>query len=195
MTTLRFNDFPFPLQNIPDPPKQLYILGDPKILFATKIIAIVGTRQITDSGKEITTKLTKEFVESGFVIISGMALGIDAIAHQTAIDCCGKTIAVLGAGINVVYPMAHKNLYNRIVENGAIISEHPPGKIVPRNIFAARNRIISGLSQGVIIPECNLRSGSMVTARLALDQGKDVFVVPGSPGTDFLAEQGACQIC
>ncbi len=185
-------DYPSLLKNIYDPPKELFVLGDVDLLKSEKIIAIVGTRQMTDYGKKVSAKLTKELVESGYVIISGMALGIDAVAHWTAIDNGGKTIAVLGAGVDIIYPPRNKDLYFKIIESGgAIVSEVPPGETVPRALFAARNRIVSGLAQAVIVIEGSLRSGSLITARLALDQGKDVFAVPGSPGTDYLIEQGA----
>ncbi|MBI3887820.1 DNA-protecting protein DprA [Candidatus Microgenomates bacterium] len=180
--------YPPMLKNIFDPPKQLYING---ILPKGKYAAVVGTRQISKKGEEITTKIVINLVKGGFIIISGMALGVDSMAHKTALRNGGKTVAVLGAGIDIIYPTAHKDLYNSIVKNGAVISEHPPGKIVPRNVFAARNRIISGLSEFVVITEASIKSGSMITAKLALDQGKDVYCVPGSEGCDFLISQGA----
>ena len=132
------------LQEIPDPPKKLYIIcNDRDILCTSKIIAIVGTRQMSDFGYQVTAKITKKLVEDGFIIISGLALGIDGVAHKTAIANGGKTIAVLGCGVDIVYPPAHKALYNSILEHGgAIISEIEPGKLVPREKFAARNRII-----------------------------------------------------
>lgn len=180
------------LKNIPDPPKQLFVIGNAGLLASEKIIAIVGTRNPTEFGKEITAKITKELVEKGYIIISGMAKGIDSVAHWAAIN---KTIAVLGCGVDIIYPPENRELYFQILQNnGAIISEIPPGQFVPRNKFAARNRIISGLSNAVLIPECSLRSGSMVTARLALDQGKDIYCVPGSEGTDYLISQGANDI-
>lgn len=187
---------PESLKNIPDPPKQLYIeTHDRDLLYTSKIIAIVGTRQISNFGHQITAKLTKELVKQGFVIISGMALGVDAAAHWATINNKGKTIAVLGCGVDIIYPPENKDLYFKIIESGgAIISEIPPGQFVPRNKFAARNRIISGLSGAVLITECNIRSGSMVTAKLALDQGKEIYCVPGSQGTDYLIEQGAHDI-
>ena len=188
-------NIPQNLKNIYDPPKQLYIIGHPELVSGShKIIAIVGTRQISDFGKEITSKLTKELVKEGYVIISGMAIGVDGVAHRTALENNGKTIAVLGAGIDIIYPIIHKDLYYEISKNGAIISEHPPGKIVPKSKFAARNRIISGLASAVVIPECSIESGTMVTAKLALDQGKEIFCVPGSAGTDYLISQGANDI-
>lgn len=189
-------DYPQNLKNIYDPPKVLYVLGHPEVLSGShKIIAIVGTRQISDFGKEITAKLTKELVKEGYIIISGMALGVDAVAHWSAINNKGKTIAVLGSGVDIIYPKQNEELYFKIIESGgAIVSEIPPGQFVPRNRFAARNRIISGLSSAVLITECNIRSGSMITAKLALDQGKEIYCVPGSEGTDYLIDQGAHDI-
>lgn len=192
MITIFLKDFPPLLKEIPDPPKILYVLGHAELVSASKIIAIVGTRHMTNNGKLMTAKLTKDLVRKGFIIISGLALGVDGAAHQAAIDAKGETIAVLGTGVDIVYPPAHRDLYNSILEHGgAIISEIPPGRFVPRNKFAARNRIISGLAQAVIVVEGALKSGSLITARLALDQGRDVFAVPGSPGTDYLISQGA----
>ena len=191
-------DYPFLLKNIPDPPKELFVLGDGDILSAKRVIAVVGTRKMTRYGQEITTKLTKELVEAGFVIVSGMALGVDGVAHQTAIDSGGKTIAVLGAGVDIIYPAQHRDLYNGILAHGgAIVSEVPPGKFVSREQFPARNRIISGLSQAVLVTEGAIKSGGLITVRMALEQGREVFAVPGpinSPmaeGTNYLIKQGA----
>lgn len=189
---------PKSLKNIPDPPKVLYVLGNEKLLASDKIIAIVGTRQMTDYGKMITAKLTKELVNKDYIIVSGMALGVDGVAHQTAIENSGKTIAVLGAGPDIIYPPQHKELYQKILASGgAIVSEIPPGKTVPVHIFKARNRLISGLARGVLVTEGSIHSGSLITVKYALDQGKDVFVVPGpinsptSEGTNYLLKQGA----
>lgn len=183
---------PESLKNIFDPPKRLFIVGNSSILTSNKIIAIVGTRKMTNYGEKMTAKLTKELVEVGYIIVSGMALGVDAVAHWTAIKTGGKTMAVLGAGADIIYPPQHRDLYNSIVEHGgAIVSEVLPHHFVPRKVFAARNRIISGLASGVVVIEGEIRSGSLITARLALDQGRDVFAVSGSPGTDYLIDQGA----
>jgi DNA processing protein len=188
-------EIPQRLKNVYDPPKKLYVVGNEKLLFENKIVAIVGTRQITDNGYEITAKIAKQFVKEGYIIVSGMALGVDRVAHEAAIEAGGKTIAVLGAGVDIIYPPQHKHLYFNIIQSGgAIISEIPPGHFVPREKFAARNRIISGLSEAVVITQANIRSGSMITAKLALDQGKDVYCVPGSEGCDYLLSQGANDI-
>ncbi|MEK7565870.1 MAG: DNA-processing protein DprA [Patescibacteria group bacterium] len=171
----------------------MYIIGsDRTLLYTDKIMAVVGTRKMTSYGEKMTAKLAKGLVEAGYVIVSGMALGIDAVAHWTAINNGGKTIAVLGAGADVIYPPENRGLYFKILATGgAIVSEIPLGQRVEKNMFAARNRIISGLAQGVVIIEGEIRSGSLITARLALDQGRDVFAVPGSLGTDYLIDQGA----
>jgi DNA processing protein len=161
-------------------------------------LGVVGTRKITSYGKEITANLVAGLVSAGFVITSGLALGVDGMAHQTTIDCNGKTIAVLGAGVEVVYPREHADLYRKIIATGgAIISEVAPEKFVAKGIFPARNRIISGLSQALLVTEGAIDSGSLITARAALDQGREVFAVPGpinSPmaeGTNYLLKQGA----
>ena len=181
-------DYPEFLKNIFDPPKILYIRGQ---LPKGKMVAVVGTRKMTDFGEKTCAKIVKELVKEGFIIISGMALGIDGVAHKTAIAAGGKTIAVLGAGVNIIYPPQHKDLYNSIIENGAVISEMEPDRFVEKKLFPARNRIISGLAQAVVVIEGALKSGSLITARLALEQGRDVFAVPGSEGTDYLISQGA----
>lgn len=182
-------DYPELLKNIFDPPKILYVKGQ---LPKGKIVAVVGTRKMTNFGEKICAKIVKELVKQYFIIISGMALGIDAVAHWTAIKNNGKTIAVLGAGVNVIYPPENKDLYFKILETGgAIISEVEPDKRVSRDLFPARNRIISGLAQATVVVEGAFKSGSLITARLALEQGREVFAVPGSPGTDYLIEQGA----
>lgn len=181
--------YPYLLKNIFDPPQVLYIKGE---LPSGRMIAVVGTRKMTSYGQEVTAKLTKELVEANFVIVSGMALGVDGVAHQTTISCGGKTVAVLGAGVDIVYPREHRQLYNSILEHGgAIISEVAPGKLVDRGMFPARNRIISGLSEAVLVTEGAIDSGSLITARAALDQGREVFAVPGSAGADYLIGQGA----
>lgn len=182
-------DYPELLKNIFDPPEVLYVKGQ---LPKGKIIAVVGTRKMTDFGEKTCAKLVKEFVKEGFIIISGMALGIDAVAHWTAIKNNGKTIAVLGAGVKVIYPPENGVLYFKILEkSGAIISEVEPRHFVSRQAFPARNRIISGMATAVVVVEGDLKSGSLITARLALEQGREVFAVPGSPGTDYLISQGA----
>ncbi|MBI3559372.1 DNA-protecting protein DprA [Candidatus Gottesmanbacteria bacterium] len=182
-------EYPELLKNIFDPPRTLYIKGQiPK----GKMIAVVGTRKMTRRGEQVTKRLVGQLVREGYIIISGMALGIDGVAHKTAIEAGGKTIAVLGAGVNVIYPPENEVLYFKILEfGGAIVSEIEPDKRVNKNMFPARNRIISGMATAVVVIEGALKSGSLITARLALEQGRDVFAVPGSEGTDYLISQGA----
>jgi DNA processing protein len=153
---------------------------------------------MTEYGQEVTAKLTRELSLEGFTIVSGMALGVDGVAHQTSIDAGGKTIAVLGAGVEVIYPREHTQLYQSIFyHDGAILSEVAPEKIVGRGMFPARNRIVSGLAEAVLVTEGAIDSGSLITARMALEQGREVFAVPGpinsalAEGTNYLLKQGA----
>lgn len=180
--------YPELLKNIFDPPQVLYVKGNLPI---GKMFGVVGTRKMTARGENITKKLVRDLVKEGFIIVSGMALGIDGVAHWAAIAAGGKTVAVLGAGIELVYPPQHRALYNSIATHGAVISEFSGMTVVDRKVFPSRNRIVSGLCEAVVIPECDIRSGSLITAKLALDQGREVFAIPGSPGTDYLIEQGA----
>src|SRR3989344_140729 len=180
--------YPQSLKNIFDPPETLYVIGDIKF---SKAVSVVGTRQLSKRGQENTEIICKELVNRGFTIISGLALGIDAVAHWTAIKNGGKTVAVLGAGVDIIYPPQNRELYFKIIESGeAIISEIPPGKLSPHSYFPARNRIISGLSEAIIVTEAQIKSGALITARLAIDQGRDVYAVPWSPGCDYLIENG-----
>lgn len=196
-------DYPGRLKNIPDPPNILYFrsqLGREEVrkLVERKIIAVVGTRKVTSYGREVTEQLTRGLVENGFTIVSGMALGVDGVAHGTTLNCGGKTIAVLGAGVEVIYPREHTGLYNSILERGGVVmSEVAPEKLVIRGVFPARNRIISGLSEAVLVTEGAIDSGSLITARAALEQGREVFAVPGpinsivNEGTNYLLKNGA----
>ena len=190
-------DYPQPLAQIPDPPLVLYIKGSLPQKFE-RMLGVVGTRKPTSYGREITVKLVSELVGSGIIVVSGLARGIDSVAHRTTLGNGGVTIAVLGCGVDIVYPPEHKSLYTEIIEKGgAIISEVPPGQLVARGLFPARNRIISGLARGVLVTEGAEDSGSLITARLAAEQGRDVFAVPGpinsylSAGPVKLLKQGA----
>ena len=203
------DDYPESLKNISDPPICLYLKssttkffsGKPKTaknLLSSLYFAIVGTRKPTSYGTQIAYKFARELAEAGFVIVSGMAMGIDTIAHQAALDVGGKTIAVLGCGVNVVYPTINYQLYQNIIKSGgAVISEFPPDQTVLKGLFISRNRIISGLSKGVLIAEGGEFSGSLITARFAGIQGKDVFAVPSpinsemSNAPNLLIKQGA----
>jgi DNA processing protein len=203
MVTILDKDYPERLKNISDPPNVLFIKSRLELsviakLTKRKIIAVVGTRKMTEYGQEVTAKLTHELSLKGFTIVSGMALGVDGVAHQEAINAGGKTIAVLGAGVEVIYPREHTQLYQSIFyHGGAILSEVAPDQIVGRGIFPARNRIVSGLSEAVLVTEGAIDSGSLITARMALEQGREVFAVPGpinsalAEGTNYLLKQGA----
>jgi len=194
--TLTDTDYPNPLLSIPDPPPYLYVKGT-ICKEDERAIAIVGTRLPTLYGLSTAEKLARELSVYGITIISGMARGIDSAAHRGALAAKGRTIAVLGCGVDRVYPPENKKLYEQIISNGAVISEFPIGAPpLPEN-FPQRNRIISGLVKGVLVAEASLRSGSLITARLALDYGRDVFALPGSitssqsKGTNNLIKQGA----
>ena len=167
------------LDALTDPPIVLYYKGD-KSLLKNPCIAIVGARKITRYGKDVTEKFSRELTLNGFCIISGLARGVDTVAHSECIANEGKTIAVLGSGIDVIYPKENKELYKAIENNGLILSEYPLGvEPLPYN-FPQRNRIISGLADGVLITEAGEKSGSIITANLALDMGKEIYAVPGS---------------
>ena len=191
-------EFPQELLSIKDPPKELYIIGNKKLL-NKKSIAIVGTRNCTKYGAECAKKIAKDISKKEICIISGMALGIDTFAHSEAIKQNGNTIAVLGCGFDYIYPEENIELFNKIIENnGLVISEYPPKTKAILSKFPYRNRIISGLSMGVLVVEATLgRSGSLVTARYAKEQNKKIFSVPGninlktSKGTNWLIKEGA----
>lgn len=180
-------DYPASLRTIDSPPLLLYMRGT---LPNAPRLALVGSRGPTDYGKEVTTLFASELSRAGMCIVSGLALGIDAIAHQNALGTRGNTIAVLGSGIDLVTPHTNRPLGEAILaQGGAILTEFPPGTpALPAN-FPRRNRIISGLSLGVVLIEAALRSGTMITARLALEQGREVFVVPGNI---FSPKQAGC---
>lgn len=175
---------------------------NPSLLATTSSLktyfAIVGTRKPTSYGRQIAYKFARELTEAGFIIVSGMAMGIDTIAHQATLDAGGKTVAVLGCGVNIVYPAINRNLYEDIITTGgAVISEFPPNQTVLKGLFISRNRIISGLSKGVLIAEGGEYSGSLITAKYAGMQGKDVFAIPSpissemSQAPNLLIKQGA----
>ena len=197
-----FDDQRYPklLQAIYDPPLVLFIQGDSKLLNKNQI-AIVGSRSATISGRDSAGKFAYQLVEHNLVITSGMALGIDAAAHRGALLAKGKTIAVVATGLDKVYPLRHKVLSQEILQSGGlIVSEFIPGTLPKAGHFPKRNRIISGLSQGVLVVEAEIRSGSLITARCAIEQGRDVFAIPGSinnlfaKGCHWLIKQGASLI-
>ncbi len=175
-------DYPKRLQTIPDPPVLLYIIGEHSPLFEYSV-SIVGTRVPSDHAKSVTVRLAGELASAGVTIVSGMALGIDSLAHEGAVKAGGRTIAVLGSGIDVIYPPSNEKLYYKIVQQGAVISEYPPGLEPFAGNFPARNRIISGISLGTVVVEAGKKSGALITAQLALEQGRDLFAVPGPAGS------------
>lgn len=172
-------DYPALLKKIPDPPVLLYVEG---ALASSNenLLAIVGTRAPTQYGKMVAEKLSGELAARGFTIVSGLARGIDTIAHRTALKSGGRTLAVLGSGLDVMYPAENEKLAREISEHGAIISEYPFGAKPDAANFPRRNRIISGLSLGVLVIEAGVESGAMITANLALEHNREVFAVPGS---------------
>lgn len=179
--------YPSRLLNISDPPICLYVKGtidwlnDPKLY----TIAIVGTRKPSSYGQQIARKFSSELAQLGFIIVSGMAMGIDGISHRSCIDAGGKTIGVLGCGVDIMYPAVNRLLYEDVLKKGGvIISEFPPGHTVLKGLFVSRNRIISGLSQGVMIVEGLKHSGALITARFAAEQGREVFAPPAPINSD-----------
>jgi len=188
--------YPSLLKNIHDPPVILYLRGNPAVLNCQGI-GMVGSRAATHYGRSIAEQMANSLARKGFTIISGMALGIDTAAHKGAITAEGWTIAVLGCGLDIIYPPGNHKLYQDIVASGAVVSEYPLGTMPENFRFPARNRIISGLSLGVVVVEAANRSGSLITASHALGQGREVFAVPGridsvkSAGTHTLLQQGA----
>jgi DNA processing protein len=192
------DDYPEILKNIPYKPPFLYVLG--KLSF-NSTLAIVGTRKPTPYGKEIVEKFVPDLVEAGLTTVSGLARGIDTLVHKTTLKEGGKTVAVLGTGLDIIYPPENRELFWKIIDYGsAIVSEFPLGTRPKRENFPRRNRVISGLSQGVLVVEAGKRSGTLITAKWAQDQGKDVFVCPGnifseqSQGTHYLLKNGAIPV-
>lgn len=176
--TLKDEDYPALLKEISDPPFVLYLKG--KLLPSDqKALAVVGTRKITPYGREITEKFTSWLVAQRFTIVSGLARGVDSVAHRVALGNGGRTLAVLGCGLNEIYPPEHKSLALEIAKNGALVSEYPLGMPALPTNFPLRNRIISGLSLGVLVTEGESKSGTKITAKYAAEQGREVFAVPG----------------
>jgi len=189
-------DYPALLRTIPDPPPLLYVQG--RIPPSTvPLLSVIGTRRATAYGRQATTQLVHDLVGHGLGIVSGLAVGIDAAAHQAALDEGGVTIAVQPNGLDTIYPPENRHLAERIIEQGAVISEHPLGEAAERSHFPPRNRIMAGLAQGVLIVEADEKSGAMITADFALEYGRDVYAVPGSifapssRGVNRLIQSGA----
>jgi DNA processing protein len=170
--------YPPLLAEIPDAPPVLFVRGDP-LLLAEPQIAIVGSRNPSPQGQQVTRELASRLAAWGLVVTSGLATGVDGAAHQGALET-GRTIAVLGTGPDQVYPGSHRDLARRVAAAGALVSEYPPGEGPRARNFPRRNRLISGLSLGTLVTEAALQSGSLITARHALEQGREVFAVPGS---------------
>ena len=178
--------YPTNLRKTPQPPPLLYVRG--RIEEQDELsVAIVGTRQVSAYGREVARDLGKELARHGVTVVSGLALGVDTVAHQAAVDAGGRTIAVLGSGVDQIYPARNRRLALQVIEQGALVSEYPLGTKPEASNFPPRNRIISGLSLAVVVVEAGKRSGALITADFAAEQGRDVFAVPGSilsPGSD-----------
>jgi len=198
ITILTWEDESYPrrLREIEQPPPVLYLRGS--LLPADEwTVAIVGTRRITAYGRQVTEEIATTLARSGVTIVSGLARGVDSVAHKAALDAGGRTIAVLGSGVDVIYPSEHRALAERMIASGALLSDYAPGTAPDGVNFPPRNRIISGLSLAVIVVEAGQKSGALITAEFAAEQGRDVFAVPGninapqSAGCNALIQQGA----
>ena len=189
-------DYPDKLMNIDQPPPVIYIRGSikPEDRWA---VAIVGTRRVTSYGRQVTEQVSTYLARNGLTVVSGLARGVDGVAHQTTLANNGRTIAVLGSGIDQIYPPEHRQLAEKIIENGAVISDYHPGTPPDAGNFPPRNRIISGLSLATVVVEAGETSGALITATFAAEQGREVFAVPGpiyapqSKGTNRLIREGA----
>jgi DNA processing protein len=193
-------DYPSNLRQIADPPPYLFVRGAAP-LTESKLVAVVGARAASDAGRRMAERLGFELAAKGFIVVSGLARGIDGCAHQGALDAGGRTVAVMGCGIDVIYPAEHRKLADAIIAGGgALLTELPVGTQPLGENFPARNRILSGLCLGVVVVEAAEKSGSLITARMALEQDRQVFAVPGSPltgksrGSNRLLKQGAVLI-
>jgi DNA processing protein len=194
--------YPASLRHIADPPLVLYVKGQLDPMQIERSIAVVGTRRPTNYGQRLAKSISKELAQAGVLIISGMAVGIDSLAHWGAIEGDGKTIAVLGCGVDICYPSSNKPLYRAILEDGlgALVSEYLPGTKPQTWHFPARNRIISGISAGVLVVEAGQSSGSLITAEMAFDQARNIYAIPGridapmSIGTNNLIARTKAQL-
>jgi DNA processing protein len=201
MVTLKSSHIPNRLAAVASPPKQLFVEGNLSELLDKPCIAIVGSRKVSPYGREVTKRLARELAEQGIVIVSGLAFGVDAIAHEATLEAGGQAIAVLPSPLDNIYPASHHGLARRILErSGALVTEYPSGTKSFKGNFVARNRIIAGLADAVLITEAALKSGSLHTARFALNAGRDVLAVPGnitsptSEGTNNLIRSGAVPV-
>jgi len=177
VVTLADGDYPEQLRGIPDPPLALYVRGR---LTRAVCVAVVGTRNPSSDGEYVARRMAEELARAGVCVVSGLARGIDAAAHRGAVEAGGTTVAVLGCGVDVRYPAEHERLAGEVARHGALVTEYPPKTPPAKHHFPLRNRIISGLSRAVVVVEATLRSGALITADLALEQGREVFAVPGS---------------
>lgn len=192
-------DYPELLRHIGQPPPVVYLHGDRRLLDMTSV-AIVGSRAATSYGRRVCRTIARALANAGICVVSGLASGIDAEAHAGALDAVGATVGVLGCGLDVIYPRENRHLYERIRQSGLLISEYPLGTPPEGFRFPARNRIIAGLSRGVVVVEASKKSGSLITVQHALEQGREVCAVPGqvdsvkSAGTHWLVQQGAALV-
>lgn len=197
--SIKNKEYPNQLKNIYDPPTKLYVLGNKSIL-NQRNFAIVGSRKATQYGKKVAMQISKELAENGLNVVSGLAIGIDSYAHLGCLQVkgTGKTIAVLGSGLDVIYPKENRKLAEQIINSGGcIISEYPVGSKIEKNNFPQRNRIISGLSEGILVVEASQKSGALITAEFGAEQGREIFAIPGdinreqSEGCNLLIKDGA----
>ncbi|MBT3168901.1 MAG: DNA-protecting protein DprA [Candidatus Cloacimonetes bacterium] len=194
-------NYPESLKNIFDPPPFLFYRGTLKKEDFRRSLAIVGTRKASNYGKLMTKKIGSKLAQAGFTLVSGLAYGIDTLAHFSALENSGRTIAVMGTGVDQIYPPRNRELAEMIIQNGALISEFVPGSKAERWNFPIRNRIISGISIGSFIVEGSKKSGALLTAKYALDQNRDIFALPGdvnretSTGPNYLIKLGAKIVC
>ena len=188
--------YPKRLKEIDQPPPVLFVKGTINVE-DDWAVSVVGTRKVTPYGRQVAAEIARYLAENGITVVSGLARGVDAIAHQTALQAGGRTFAVLGSGVDVIYPPEHRKMAEEISQQGAVISDYPMGTQPESTNFPPRNRIIAGLSLATIVVEAGETSGALITAKFAVDQGRDVFAVPGSilapqsDGTNRLIEQGA----
>ncbi len=196
LLTLSSEDYPPRLSQIPDPPGWLFVKGDPAALWHPQV-AIIGSREPSPGGQRNARQFSAAIARTGLVITSGLARGIDGLAHQACLDAGGKSVAVAATGLDRVYPAEHRALAESLVTQGAMVSEYPLGVEPRREYFPRRNRIISGLSLATLVVEAGMKSGSLITARAAMEQGREVYAIPGSihnpmaRGCHSLIKQGA----
>lgn len=203
LRVVRLSDSAYPdsLRTIPSPPKQLYYVGDIQLLNAAPLLTVIGSRRVSPYGRAVTNQLVHELAGQGLAVVSGLALGVDSLAHAAALEAGGKTAAVLASGLDTVSPTSHRQLAIQMLQSGGVlVSEYPPGTPPLRPNFVARNRIVSGLSRGVLIIEAAEKSSTIHTANFALEQGRAVMAVPGnitsqfSVGTNNLIKAGATPV-